>query len=728
MTSRFLTWLAGVFTLTLALIQPAAGMARSLPESGASMRLAAIETPRETSLDDIVNARVRVGFSPVFEGGLHVVGLPDRSTWLRLQSDAPADGHARYVSLPRQAIERLRLYRDRPGHELVAETGIGQAADRTRWPDAFVLRLPADAYTVYLEVQGSGHLNLQPKLISQDQFDAQAVTGSRVYALLYSGLVLIGLLAIVRRSASGERNLPVAMAAFTCLAASLVGNYHLQLTVGGTSIASLPSLPTALWVMVCAPLIWATRQYSGHARNLPSLAVALDRLGLIFLAVGLLLLMAPARLVAPLQSLSLGLMVLTALIGATALAFDPRQWRWSPMLVWLGLVPVLLAIPFSMMQLLPSSILVRRGFQFLLGLQLALFVLLPWIRLAFQKRAKLKRSQVVEKSAEEKIAHAREWMINSLQASLESAAEGDVEWIAYGRLMGGLKPVLAQTAAAVIAMNYHNEDLLLVEPKSAEPRFRMLLAQRGSLLKNLSRSLAPQQIGVDFSGPDGPLLQVPLAIIPLPIERPGWGALVIERTPGTTYSEQELDLCTEFAALATTAGDEAAAVMQTRQSNEIDSETGVYKPEMTGQVLLRAHEMAAKKRSTLSILRISLDSFESIPPETVGPLLRSLVDLLRDEIEYGETIARSSVNELLLVLPGRQIGEARVLGERICVVVREKALPTTAGATLLVSLGAAQLQPGERHTRAMQERAGKALVKAQQYGGNQVQAIASSSV
>ena len=53
-----------------------------------------------------------------------------------------------------------------------------------------------------------------------------------------------------------------------------------------------------------------------------------------------------------------------------------------------------------------------------------------------------------EQSAEQKIAHAREWMIRSLQAGMENASdEGDMEWIAYRRLMGGLKPVLPQNAA-----------------------------------------------------------------------------------------------------------------------------------------------------------------------------------------------------------------------------------------------------------------------------------------
>jgi diguanylate cyclase (GGDEF)-like protein len=277
-------------------------------------------------------------------------------------------------------------------------------------------------------------------------------------------------------------------------------------------------------------------------------------------------------------------------------------------------------------------------------------------------------------------------------------------------------------------MNYHNEDLLLVEPKSAEARFQMLLAQRGSLLKNLSRSLAPQQIGIDFDGPEGPLPHVQLAIIPLPIERPGWGALVIERTIDVTYSEEELDLCTEFAALATTAADEAAEVMQLKQANEIDAESGVYRREMIEKLLPPAQELSMRKHKPIAMLQVALDGFGNLPPAAVGAALHGVADLIREEIDYGETVSRLAPDEFLVLLSGRSIGEARTLAERICVAVRKQALPTVPGATLLASIGVSQMQPGERTSQLMRERAAKALAKARQYGGDQVQAIVSSNL
>ena len=96
-----------------------------------------------------------------------------------------------------------------------------------------------------------------------------------------------------------------------------------------------------------------------------------------------------------------------------------------------------------------------------------------------------------EPSAEEKIALARERLVHSLQAGLANAADADLKWIAFRRLLDGLKPVLTQSSAAVVAMHYHGEDLLQVEPLDAEDRYRELLSQRATLLKNLSRLRAP---------------------------------------------------------------------------------------------------------------------------------------------------------------------------------------------------------------------------------------------
>ena len=142
--------------------------------------------------------------------------------------------------------------------------------------------------------------------------------------------------------------------------------------------------------------------------------------------------------------------------------------------------------------------------------------------------------------------------------------------------------------------NYHNE-ICCCRTKSANDRYVALISQRSNLLKNLSRMTAPQQISIDFDGPDGPLQAVSLAVIPLPIDKPGWGALIIEREADRIYTELEMDCGAEFAALATTAGDEAGEAMLDRHKREMDSETGC--------IIGKNSEVVIKKLIDVSILQ-----------------------------------------------------------------------------------------------------------------------------
>ena len=716
----------------LAAALPATGRTQSSHGDPDEIRLAVMETPAGTLLEDIISGRAQPGFTPVIERGLAVQAMPEKTYWLRLRLDIPADGRARFIRLDRQAIERLRLYQAGPPVVLQAEAGLGQPSPGLpRWPDAFALPIPAQAQgklALYLELEGQGYLNLQPELLTGDELRSRDRLSSTIHSLLYGAMALIVLLAAIRHRRGDRHALGVALAAFVCLLASVVGNYHLQLTLGGASITENPALPAALWILACAPLLVATQQYAGHDKNFPALGLALDRMGLAVLVLGFAALLVPAGYLGQLQVTALAMLVSVSAVCILAMLFDPRHWRWASIAAWLGLIAALAAMVLSMLQLIPATFLARRGFELMLALQLALYLGLPWFRRLMQSRARRKRVVVPELSAEEKIARARENMLVSLSAALENAAEGDLQWIAYRRLLEGLKPVLAQRAAAVVAMNFHGDDLLLVEPKSADVRYQSLLAQRSGLLKNLSRCHAPQQIGISFADADGPTQKAQLAVIPLPIDKPGWGALLVERNADANYSEGELDFCTELAALATTAGDEAAEMMQARHQAEFDGESGVYKRELIEQTLRLMHETAFLKHTVLSVLGIGIDNYEAIAPEAASDAVRSLVDVIRDEVDYGEVIGRLNSSEFLVLTPGRTIGQACELGERICAQARKRTLAHPSGHALSVSLGVSQAQPGERSPQLMLARVTRALGKARQYGGNQVQAIASTNL
>jgi diguanylate cyclase (GGDEF)-like protein len=694
------------------------------------LAMAIMETPVDTPLADILSGRAQPGFTPEVRDAIALTAPEGRSLWLRLRVDMPADGQEHWLSLDRQFIEHLRLYQPAAPTVVVAENGFGQHP-KASGADTFLLPLPNGLQgpaTLYVELEGHGHWLLHPKIIDADTVASRSSRSGFVDMLQYGVLALLLVFAWVRQIRQpGSMAGLISIAVFTAIAAALSSNDQLGLISDTTALAGRgPQLAPALWLTAAAPLLWATRHYAGLDKHAPFLANFLRMAGWLLLVLAVASAFVPVQYLSRLQLALPGALALVMVTCIVALAQDIRQWRWPAIMVCLGTLASLAALSLSMNALLPSSLLVRRGYQLMWVLQLTVYLALPWLRQALQDRAKYKRAPTPELTTEEKIARARDLLLESLQTGLQSAAEGDLEWIAYRRLLEGLKTVLPQLASAVVAMNYHHEDLLLVEPRSAESRYQGLLKQRTSLLRKLSRLKAPQQVGLDFDGPEGPLEKVQLAIIPLPIDKPGWGALLIERDASVTYSDDELDLCAEFAALATTAGDEATEVMAARHVNEMDGETGVYNRELIDKIMRNAHETSFLQRQPLSIMRLGVDRYAGYPPAAMLVLIREIADLIRDEADYGETLGRYAPDEFLLVMPGLQIGLARDLGERICASMRRLKLPGGV-ATLSFSIGIARLQTGERSAQPMLDRAGMALANARQYGGNQVQAISSDA-
>jgi GGDEF domain-containing protein len=680
--------------------------------SAAAAELALVETPRDVALADIVSGRARIGFDPVVGNAVTWRARGDRVLWLRVRGD-DADASARWVRLERQAIDHLQLFLpDALGHA-AAETGLNLAPPgRAPVQQSFLLPIPegAGARPLYLRIEGRGFLYLQPELLDEPavtQREQASASLDRGVQLLLGLVAIFGLVRQFRQPHTGAVLLTAA--AVLVALASLATNGQLQRVPGSGALLALgPRAVPALWLLACAPVLWSTRRYAGLDKHSPLLGGALRWLGIAFAVAGGVAFFMPPAMLMGMQVAALAGLALMTLACLGGLLADPRSSSWGPVLVLAGLLAALAAIALVHAHVLPPTLLSRRGFQAMLALLLATYLALPWLRDLVRERAKLKRAVVPEPTTEEKIDKAREQLMASLQTGLENASEGDMEWIAYRRLLEGLKPVLPQVASAVVAMNYHHGDLLLVEPKGAEARYKMLLQQRGPLLKNLSRSKAPQQIALDFDGPDGPLSRVQLAIIPLPIDKPGWGALLVERNASVDYSELELDLCAEFAALAFTAGDEAAMELEARQVNEFDAESGVYKREMIEKALRQAHEAAFLQRKPLAVLRVGLDDRSAS--------IHTVAELVRDEIDYGESVGRYGSDELLVLMPDLTPADARQLGERLLAVARK--------ANVGISVGMAALQPGERAATAMLDRAAQALARARAGGGNQVQSAA----
>jgi diguanylate cyclase (GGDEF)-like protein len=716
-----------LFAWLTAGIRPAeAAERRELP-----FDLAIMETPSGTTLDDILSGRAQPGFTPLLTSGAEFVARPDRTIWLRLRTTLPpGPSEAWRIDVVRVPVDRIRL-RTLDGEIVAQDTFyVAPSAGGPPWQSNFELPLPpglSGETTLFLEVEGNIRGGLHVRVHDADRV-ARGEAAARVYfRLVYGVLLLLAALSLGRRliePASGP--VGMAAAAFCAWLACLGINGHLYSLPEVSRLTGLgASGPLALFMLGAGPLLLATTRFAGLAKSSPGILGWVRGLGwLLTIAALIALFVVPDTAAPTMQRVAIAAWAVAVALSLVALAMDSRNTRWAPLaaLLMMGTLGALRVLADK--QLLPPTLFNLYGWQLMLALTIGLYVCLPWLRSALQGWAIKRRKLPPEPTAEEKIAKAREDLVKTLQAGLRHAADSDLKWIAFRRLLDGLKQVLPLSSAAVVAMDFHGEDLLQVEPAEAEPRYRELLTQRSTLLRNLSRLRAPQQIGIDFDGSAGPLEQVQMALIPLPVPKPGWGALIVERPKNVAYSDAELDLCAEFAAMAMLAGEEAASLVKDKKAADTDPLTGTLTQEAVREGLAQSMNAARLARRPLCLLYVLIDQLpelrEAAAEGGAALALEPIGALLREEMDYGDLIGRSGPDGFLLVSDGKRLLEARDYADRLRLAVEKMHIDPRIGPGFTISVGVAPAVPGERDGAALIERASRAAQIASKHGGNQI--------
>jgi diguanylate cyclase (GGDEF)-like protein len=735
---------AAVVFLCATLSVHAAQEQDSLP-SQEPLRYSLGQSEPSVVLYDILSGMKQVRFSPIVSNGVALKGKPGTKHWMRLLIEPSAGKQARILSFERKGIRYIRLYSSqKDGRKIIitplmaSESPHGEFANG-RWPTRIEYILPAEYVEggiIYAELQSLGYLHFHPKLSEPllNSFPKQGAS-DKFFNYLYLSLLLIALLSLFRQiRRPNSQAILICLSAVISLAAFLAYNTHASLLIN-TKFLIEPHQSYALLILCIAPFLGATSFFSGVVARWQDAFKWLNSTAVLMLTIAALIWFWKGLSLSSIQMAALILWSIALVSALFAYLFDSRYSKWLGLMIGGGLLAAIWAPYFVYQFLLPDTHLNLYGFQVLFTMLLATYLLQPWLRSLMQERGARKRSNArpvaVELSSEQKIEAARKQLMAGLTSALDNASEADIEWVTYRRLLEGLKPVLQPLSSAVVAKNYHNDDFLMVEPVKDEERYAALINHRSNLLKNLSRMTAPQQIRLDFEGPDGSKQEVNVAIIPLPIEKPGWGALIVERNVDKHYSEKEMDLCSEFAALATTAGDEAAETMAMRFTRETDAETGVLNRKKLDELLKKLLDASLMQHKQLSVLRIGLDKFNehvAANPDARDELLGSFVSVLQDEVDYGVHLGRFYKDEFVALMPGKNIGQARDLAQRICNAANKISITSTKDIKFTISVGVSHLQPGERNTNLMLERVTAALAKAVQYGGNQIQAISSATI
>ncbi|WP_295362236.1 GGDEF domain-containing protein [Arenimonas sp.] len=719
---------AATIVLAAALVLTGPG-ARAEDGSQVPLDLAVMETPVGTTLDDILSGRAQPGFTPVLTPGTPFTAREGQVLWVRIRAELPEAPRDWRLGIVRVPVDQVRLRVHPPG-EIVARDGFFRRDDGQRpWPARFDLPLPeglAGRTELYLEIEGQVMGGLHLSLRDGPAAVAEEAQARFWFRLVYGLLLAVALLSLVRHAEDSDAGAPaVGAAAFCAWLACLGINGHLYSLPEVALLSGLGAVvPQALFLLGAGPLVLATLRYSGLAKSAPPLVGWMRGLGWLLVAGAVFAFTLPPGASITLQWVAWFSYPVALMACLVMLAMDSRSYRWAPLLTLLAMAAAVLVRVLADNQVLEAGWWTLYGWQLLLALVVTQFLALPWGRARLQRWQVRRRAMPPEPSAEEKIAVARDKLVKSLQLGLAHADDDDMSWIAYRRLLDGLKSVLPQDSSAVVGEHADGEELLQVEPKSAEPRYRDLLRDRTTLLRNLSKLKAPQQVGLDFDGPDGPLEKVQLAVIPLPIPRPGWGALLVERPDGVAYSDAELALCAEFAAMAVMAGEEASGTVSAQRQAETDPATGVFREESLRERLQQMVDAARLKQSPFSLLCVVVDQLPALRQASgeVGAVsaLRPVAMMLRDELSHGDLVGRGGPDGFLVLAPGKKLLQAREYADRLREAVSHMVVDPRIAPMLTISVGIAQAGPDERNIAALTERAAKAALVASKNGGNQI--------
>lgn len=727
--AKALTTLLGACVLGLFLL--AGPPARAQPEAAPrpTLDLAVMETPAGTTLDDILTGRAQPGFTPVLTPGFPFTAREEKVLWVRIRTELPPGGHDWRLGVVRVPLDQLRLRVHPPG-AVVAREGFFSRGDGQRpWPMYFDLPLPADLSgrtELYLELEGRVMAGLHVSLREAGAARAEELKARFWFRVVYGLFLLVAVLSLVRHAEDARAGaLAVGVAALCSWLACLGINGHLYSLPEIALLSGLGAVvPQALFLLGAGPVVLATLNYSGLKKSAPPLVNWMRGLGWVLVAGALFALTLPASASMELQWVAWFSYPVALVACMFMLVLDSRSYRWAPLLTWLAMAAAVVVRVLADQQVLEANWWTLYGWQLLLAVAMALYLGLPWGRARMQRWAMRKRAAPPEPSAEEKIASAREKLMASLQHGLAHADDDDVAWIAYRRLLDGLKTVLPQDSSAVVGEHADGEALLQVEPRSAEPRYRDLVRDRVTLLRNLSKLKAAQQVGFDFDGPEGPLEKVQLAVIPLPIPKPGWGALLVERPADVTYSEAELALCAEFAAMAVVAGEEASGTVSAQRQAETDPATGVFRQDAVLDRMRQMMEAARLRQTPFSLLCIVLDQVPALREAggEVGVVaaLRPVAALLGEASDHGDLVGRHGGDGFLVLAPGKKLLQAREYAERLREAVSHMAVDPRIAPRLSISVGIAQAGPEEHKTAGLVERAEKAARVASKNGGDQI--------
>ncbi len=721
--------LAAIALLLLAAVAVAPAMRVDLARSSVPIQVASTTAPADVPLSDILIGRYQPGFFPVLDGAVQGSPRADRVVWLRLQAQLPAAERAWFVRLERAPVDRVAvLLPDQPALEVAESRFFRLGRWDARWPDGFVLPLPAGLageVAIYVRVEGNVDADLRPQLIDGAVLAEREAAAFRLFALVYGVLLISFVLCFVapiRRAGAGAAGMAAAIGV-TALTVALV-NDHLPLPLrvvldpwlGGGLVYSAT-------VLLAGALLIVARRQSGLKANSTALALWYWRGGIVLMLAALFGIHVPADFADPLRRVAELIWSQAWLLVLVAFALDRRRLRSVPITLMVLLIAALIVRALAAAGVVPPSALALYGYQLLIAVLMLSLVLLPWMR-GLPVDAPKAPAPVVEIPLPQRWAAAEASLTAAIGSALRHGGAGEADWVVGRRLVETLKPLLDARSVAVASSTLHGEDRVLAEPVAAVPAYANLLRERARVLRSLLRLGSPQQLALPMSA----VGTSQVALVPYLLTETGWTAVFIERE-GRGFDADELLRAGSTVEAARRVAGAALDARHAAIRADLDPTLDILNAEALQRDLRAAFERCRDGSEPIALLRVPLAGEGGVEVRA-----RAVIEALEAlDTRPSRLLGRPGPDELWLVLPGLDVPAARGFAEALHCRLDPIKAPVSglapAGARPRLAewiIGIGAIIPGERVPRPMIERAGEALNRARVPGAPAVQAVVPS--
>lgn len=206
-------------------------------------------------------------------------------------------------------------------------------------------------------------------------------------------------------------------------------------------------------------------------------------------------------------------------------------------------------------------------------------------------------------------------------------------------------------------------------------------------------------------------------LFPLDCQRPA--LFVVERARGQRFTDAEVDVLLEAAALLGVAVVTDAMYEAARRAAQSDALTGLANHARFREELSRELSRSARGRQSLAVVMLDIDGFKSVNDtfgHAVGDrILRNVADTLRMTSRLSDTIGRVGGDEFSLLLPETDAMDGQAVCRRLLLAMGRI---TGEAAPVSVSVGLAVFPQHGDTAALLVRRADVAMYAAKRSGGN----------